>query len=289
MATYTIIGADQKPYNLVTEDNIRTWVAEGRLNPQSLIRRDDDTEWRPLTDFAEFAGALAAKAAPEDATSSLPAGPAVPARTSGLAIASLVLGLLGITAFIGLVLGIIARVKIKRSQGTLGGGGIALAGIIVSVIFLLLTPTIIASAGSALAGFRGQAQTMDCVNCARGLVIALRGYADDHQGRYPAATSWCDALPASNSGRTNIFHCPADTSGGRCSYALNARVGGMETGKVAPNTVVIFEASGGWNVSGGRELIPGKSRHGQVFVVGYADGRVERLPASLLPQLRWEP
>ena len=38
MATYTIIGGDQKPYNLVTEDNIRSWIAEGRLNAQSLIK-----------------------------------------------------------------------------------------------------------------------------------------------------------------------------------------------------------------------------------------------------------
>jgi prepilin-type processing-associated H-X9-DG protein len=289
MATYTIIGADQKPYNLVTEDNIRAWIAEGRLNPQSLIRGGDDTEWRALADFPEFAAALAAKAAPEDASASLSAETAAPAPTSGLAIASLVLGLLGITALLGLVLGIVARVKIKRSRGTLGGGGIALAGIIVSLIFLLLTPTIISSAISALAGFQGQAQSINCVSNAKGLVGALRQYAGDNQGRYPAATNWCDALLRSNSGLTNTLHCPADFPGSRCSYAFNARVAGMEAGSVAPNTVVIFEAAGGWNISGGRELIPGKSRHGQVFAVGFADGHVEQLPATLLPQLRWEP
>jgi len=32
MATYTIVGADQKQYGFVTEENIRDWIAEGRLN-----------------------------------------------------------------------------------------------------------------------------------------------------------------------------------------------------------------------------------------------------------------
>jgi len=64
MATYTIIGGDQKPYSLVTEDNIRAWIAEGRLNAQSLIKVDGQEEFRPLTEFPEFADALAASAAP---------------------------------------------------------------------------------------------------------------------------------------------------------------------------------------------------------------------------------
>ena len=55
MATYTIIGGDQKQYNLVTEDNIRNWIAEGRLSEQSLIKVDGDAEFRPLADFPEFA------------------------------------------------------------------------------------------------------------------------------------------------------------------------------------------------------------------------------------------
>jgi prepilin-type processing-associated H-X9-DG protein len=289
MATYTIIGGDQKPYNLVTEANVLSWIAEGRLNPQSLIKVDEAAEFRPLADFPEFADALAARTAPEVVPVSLSAETAIPAKTSGLAVASLVLGILGITALIGLVLGIIALVKVKRSQGTLSGSGIALAGIIVSAIFLLLTPKLVTSALAALAGFKSQAQTLNCVSCARGLVVAMRWYAEGNQGHYPAATNWCDALLASHPGLTNIFHCPADISGGRCSYAFNARVAGAEAGKLAPNTVVIFESVGGWNVSGSRELVPGKSRHGRVFVIGFADGHVEQLPASLLPQLRWEP
>jgi len=63
MATYTIIGGDQKPYSAVTADNIRHWIADGRLNAQSLAREENDTEWRPLSAFPEFADVLAAQVA----------------------------------------------------------------------------------------------------------------------------------------------------------------------------------------------------------------------------------
>jgi hypothetical protein len=64
MATYTIIGGDQKPYSSVTPDDIRRWIADGRLNAQSLAREENDTEWRPLSAFPEFADVFAAGSAP---------------------------------------------------------------------------------------------------------------------------------------------------------------------------------------------------------------------------------
>jgi hypothetical protein len=63
MATYTIIGGDQKPYSSVTADDIRRWIADSRLNGQSLAKEENDTEWRPLSTFPEFAGALTAQTA----------------------------------------------------------------------------------------------------------------------------------------------------------------------------------------------------------------------------------
>jgi len=58
MATYTIIGGDQKEYGSVTADDLRKWIADGRLNAQSLAKEENDTEWRPLSAFPEFADAL---------------------------------------------------------------------------------------------------------------------------------------------------------------------------------------------------------------------------------------
>jgi hypothetical protein len=64
MATYTIIGGDQKPYSSVTADDIRRWIADGRLNAQSLAKEENDTEWRPLSAFPEFADVFATSSTP---------------------------------------------------------------------------------------------------------------------------------------------------------------------------------------------------------------------------------
>jgi prepilin-type processing-associated H-X9-DG protein len=289
MANYTIIGGDQKQYPFVTEDNIRSWIAEGRLNAQSLVKADADAEFRPLAEFPEFADALAARTAPEAVSAAYAAEAGATAKTSGLAIASLVLAILGplacgLTALIGLILGIIALVKIKNSGGALRGRGLALAGVIVSALFLLLTPALLLP---ALAKAKQKAQTISCANNVMQLAIAMRIYTTDNQDRFPAATNWCDTLQ-SQAGMTNVFRCPADTRVARCSYAFNARLAGAEVEKVNPRAVMIFEANGGWNVSGGKELLLASPRHGRITVVGFADGHVEQVPESRLPQLRWE-
>jgi uncharacterized membrane protein len=58
MATYTIIGGDGKQYGPITADELRKWVAEGRLNGQSLVKAESDAEFRTLATFPEFADAF---------------------------------------------------------------------------------------------------------------------------------------------------------------------------------------------------------------------------------------
>jgi hypothetical protein len=310
MATYTIIGSDQKPYSPVTPDDIRRWIAEGRLNGQSLMKSEGDAEFRPLSTFAEFAAALAARTPAESPPTSLSpvfarTATTVATKTSRLAIASLALGILGVftcgvTALIGLILGIVAMVKIRRSQGALRGDGNAQAGIVVSGISLLVVLLF-----AVFAKFAGvpHAQFVTCMCQVKELSRVMCTYAYDNQNHYPAATNWCDVLLRSDAGATNtfqshpgmtnifpnIFHCPADRSGSRCSYAFNTKLAGAEIGKVDPNTVMIFESAGGWNLSGGKELLLAKSRHCHIVVVGFADGHTENVPESQLAQLRWNP
>ena len=61
---FKIIGGDQKEYGPVTADELRRWIAEGRLNGQSLVQAQTGVEWRPLASFPEFADALQAQAGP---------------------------------------------------------------------------------------------------------------------------------------------------------------------------------------------------------------------------------
>lgn len=69
-------------------------------------------------------------------------------QKSGLAIASLVLGLVGcfITSPIGLILGIVAMVKANRRPHEYGGKGLAIAGVILNALGLLFLPVIVAIA-----------------------------------------------------------------------------------------------------------------------------------------------
>ncbi len=60
MANYLIIGGDGKEYGPVTDADLRQWIAENRLNAQSLAKSEGDAEFRPLEKFPEFATAFAA-------------------------------------------------------------------------------------------------------------------------------------------------------------------------------------------------------------------------------------
>ena len=58
--------------------------------------------------------------------------PPVATRTSGMAIAGFVLSFF--CALLGLIFSIIGYNEVKRSNGMVGGGGLALAGIIISIV-----------------------------------------------------------------------------------------------------------------------------------------------------------
>jgi uncharacterized membrane protein len=62
MATYTIIGGDGKEYGPVSGEDLRKWIAEGRLSAQSLAKAESDAAFRPLSAFPELADAFAPQA-----------------------------------------------------------------------------------------------------------------------------------------------------------------------------------------------------------------------------------
>jgi len=60
------------------------------------------------------------------------------AKTSGMAIASLVTGIFGLS-LIAIILGFIARKQIRESMGAQSGEGLATAGIILGFVWLALS------------------------------------------------------------------------------------------------------------------------------------------------------
>lgn len=140
----------------------------------------------------------------------------------------------------------------------------------------------------ALANAKGKAQTINCVNNLKQIALAARIYANDRNDSFPPTATWCDALQT-ELGSTKVLHCNADTTGQRSTYGYNLQLSGKKDGDVNPRTVMFFEIDGGWNVSGGPELLPQKSRHRQVVNIAFADGSVQQVRVSDLSQLRWNP
>lgn len=54
---FYVMGPDGREYGPFTAEQVLRWVAEGRANAYSRTRRDTESTWRPLSEFAEFAGA----------------------------------------------------------------------------------------------------------------------------------------------------------------------------------------------------------------------------------------
>jgi hypothetical protein len=126
-------------------------------------------------------------------------------QKKGLAIASLVLGVLSICTFAGLVvgglvgtiLGIVALVKANSSPATHGGKGLAIAGIVTSVLSFLAIPLfgiIAAIAIPSLLRARISANEAGAIGDIRTVISAEAAYSSANAGQYD--TLECLAGPA---------------------------------------------------------------------------------------------
>jgi hypothetical protein len=61
---FTIIGSDGKEYGPVSADTVKQWMAAGRANAQTKIRREGDVEWKTVGEIPELAGAPGTPPAP---------------------------------------------------------------------------------------------------------------------------------------------------------------------------------------------------------------------------------
>jgi prepilin-type processing-associated H-X9-DG protein len=213
-----------------------------------------------------------------------PVPDAAPVKFSGMAIASLVLGILGCTSLLGLALGIAALARIRSSNGKLTGSGVAVAGIIVSAVFLLLLP--VAMLLPVLAAAKQRAQMINSISNEKQLALAVRIYADSNTNCLPPAAAWCDAIEPNIT--PNVYKRPGADPASRCGYAFNAALSGRDETKVNPDTVMIFESDAGWNANGGSELMitPGSPGHSRLTAVAFADGHVEEISQYRLNTLR---
>jgi hypothetical protein len=237
----------------------------------------------------------------KNAEASKPGALSGPPRTSGLTIAALVVGILalcgGILALPGLILGIASLVQVNRSQGRLGGRGMAWSAIGLSLVGFIL---FIFSAGllvpilfPVFSRAREAARTATCVSNTKQLALGVLLYAQDHAEKLPAADKWCDQVLPCVKG-PDVFKCPS-VPGAKSGFAFNRALSGRALGEIADptNTVLIFESNLGWNGAGGLENVVSPPRHfaegRRAVVIGFVDGHVRKVSSDELSQLVWQP
>ena len=287
---YKIIGGDGKVYGPVSADTLCDWITSRRATADTQAQAEGGTEWKRLGDLPEFAGVFG-NLPPAQGGAGAPPVVTGPVRTSGLATASLVLGVagcLGITAVIGLVLGIVALLKIEKSQGRLGGRGLAIAGICVSAVMLVFgLPMLAGLMLPALAKAKDRAQTINCFSNVKELGATARTFVERNDGVLPQGTNWCDVLRPHVRAQ-NVFYCPREKSQ-LCGYGFNAALSGRTLSEVNPATVMFFEIPVGWNVSGGPEQMLSRPRHHRFINVVFVDGTARQVTQDGTGDLRWEP
>ena len=152
------------------------------------MQAGDSTEWKTAADFPELGLGMSG---PELAPPSLPVGQTGGQR-QGLAITSLVLGLLSLVCFgflagvPAIICGHVARGRARRLPSQYGGGPFALAGLILGYVGTTLTLVILpAMLLPALSQAKGRAQEISCVNNLKQIGLAFRVWAIDHNGQFP--------------------------------------------------------------------------------------------------------
>lgn len=142
---YRIVGADGRQYGPVPEAVLRRWIAEGRANANTPAILEGTTEWKPLSTYPAFADLAAPPVGPGMMPPIQPAAaPAPKLQTSSMAVAGFVCALLGLMccgpflSIPGLIFSIIGLVEIRKQPHRLSGEGWAIAGIVLSIVGLVV-------------------------------------------------------------------------------------------------------------------------------------------------------
>ncbi|MCD6052177.1 MAG: domain containing protein [Verrucomicrobia bacterium] len=139
---YQLIGSDGIEYGPVSADDVRTWIREGRASAKTMVRATGSPAWRKLGELPEFAEAIAQRAANAPAvTGSVAAPKPEQNKTARMGFILSVVSLLCCCVLLapaGLIVSIIALVRINSGKDLKEGYGFAVAGIVISLLVIIL-------------------------------------------------------------------------------------------------------------------------------------------------------
>ena len=219
-----------------------------------------------------------------------------PPKKSGFATASLILGITGfitcgITAAIGLILGIISLVQMGKDK-SLTGQKLAVAGVVVSSIAVICIPIYLivgAIAFPVFAKAREAARATTCMSNVKQISTCMMMYSGENDDTLPASRKWVEAVSVylHNDG---ILQCPSEKTHGTC-YAMNNKLSKITIKNIKNpiNTVMIFDSNPMINPNGDKELLPYPERHNMGNNIGFVDGHVKVMLNDDLASVKWDP
>jgi type II secretory pathway pseudopilin PulG len=182
-------GQQLGPYSL---EEVRAALQAGSLNATDLAWVEGTPSWVALSSIVNApAGSPPAFGGTAPQFGSQPYGQPQ-GETSGLAITSLVLGILSFLCFSifasipGVICGHIARSNIRKSQGRQKGEGLALGGLICGYINIAMVPIMAALMFPMITQGVKKAEEVQVMNDARQIAEGCKQYSNDHGGKYPA-------------------------------------------------------------------------------------------------------
>lgn len=171
-------------------------LVSGEFSGSDLGWCEGMTEWEPLSKLIppQAPPIPAASQAVFGASAARSSTPLPDAKTSGMAVASMICGILGLLLWLpcipAIILGHLGLSAIKKSAGALKGSGMAVAGLVTGYIMIAALPVIAILASLAVPAFnavQAQGDQMKTVNNARQIVVGMKQYAAEHDGKYPAS------------------------------------------------------------------------------------------------------
>ena len=138
---YKIIGADLKEYGPIAAEQLRQWIAEGRVNGQTKVLPEGATEWKTMADLPEFAEVVPMPVPPMPGIQL--GTPAASVPNNQMAVWSMITGIAallccqGYLGILSIILGAVALSRLKNNPRQ-QGSGFAIAGIVLGAIALLM-------------------------------------------------------------------------------------------------------------------------------------------------------
>ena len=259
-------GQQTGPFSL---EQVQQMLTAGGASGEDLAWYEGAPEWMPLSQVPGVTG----NAPPPTPKLQPIQGTPRPTetRTSGAAVASMILGILGfiilpiVGAIAAIITGHIGLGTIKKGAGTVKGRGMAIAGLIMGYLQIVLVALAIVAA-VALPTFgkvQEKAEQMKSMNNARQILMACRMYAADNDGAFPASLQ--DLITEGVVDDTAVFQTvPPSEDGSEIGFEYTAGL----TDSDHPRKVLIQSKT---TYSGGDKIF------------GFVDGLVHAMKPDELP------